>query len=422
MKNPGIRLLLLLVTCCHAYAQHTLTLKPLGNMGANAMIWTIYPDSNLVCWPEIKMNAWTWNGEPGLERSLLYFNLTLLPANSVILTAKLSLYGNMGVPEDNSTASGPNNCFIQRTNSAWDPAIVTWDNQPSTDAVHEIMLPASTSPYEDYLNLDITSLVLDLYNNPGLYKGLMLRLDTESQLRRMVFKSACQPDSARSPVLTIIYQDPGFRIINDTNAVSICQGQSYFAGGAFQTLPGIYFDTTRNGKISDSVKVTVLTVVDRINANLGNDTTICQGDALVLYPGKFDTYHWQDGSAQSHYTAESGGVYSVDVTNVCGPSRAEITVTEKSCKIWFPSAFTPNQDGLNDVFKAIIAAAPEEYYLVVYNRWGEKVFETSDYQKGWDGTCKGKPAGPDTFIWLCNYKSSASSRKIVLNGTVILVR
>lgn len=59
-------------------------------------------------------------------------------------------------------------------------------------------------------------------------------------------------------------------------------------------------------------------------------------------------------------------------------------------KVYVPTAFTPNGDGLNDSFGAV-GEGIEDYKLVVYNRWGEVIFSSSAISKKWDGNHKGKP-------------------------------
>lgn len=238
MKNLQILSILLLITCYHSNAQHLLTLKTYGNMGSTAMIWSIAPDSNMVTWPEVKMNAWTWNGDPGIERSLLYFNLSSIPANSAIQSATLSLYGFDG---DIDTNYGSNESLIQRITSVWNPSTVTWNTQPNSDTVHEVVLPASTSFYEDYLNRDVTILIQDLYNNPANFTGLMLKLKTESIYNRLVFRSAHQPDSAKFPTLTINYSLMGTDEMSPENYFSV-----------FPNPSGNNFFITRNSELNDA--------------------------------------------------------------------------------------------------------------------------------------------------------------------------
>jgi len=217
-KFKSLAVLLLLIFY-QSNAQSSMTLHPHGNMGEDVMIWDLVPDSNMATWPQFKADAYTWNGTPGLERSLLDFNLNLLPPNSTIIHADLSLY--VDSTEAHSTLSGSNECRIQRITSLWNPAAVTWNTQPSTDSINEVLIPPSTGIYDDYLNIDVTALIQDLYNNPGVFQGLMIKLSTEIHYRRMVFESTDQPDTTRFPALTINYSTVGINEIQAPDALSI---------------------------------------------------------------------------------------------------------------------------------------------------------------------------------------------------------
>jgi hypothetical protein len=192
----------------------------------------------MATWPEVKANAWTWDGNYGIERSLFYFNLGSIPANSTIQSAKLSLYGYDG---DADTNYGSNESLVQRITSAWNSLTVAWNTQPNSDTVHETVLPKSTGFYEDYLNINVTSLIKDLYNDPGTYKGLMIKLDTESIYRRLVFRSAHQADSAKFPTLTINYSLVGINEISAENYFSI-----------FPNPSGKRFIISRNSQLGDA--------------------------------------------------------------------------------------------------------------------------------------------------------------------------
>ncbi len=78
----------------------------------------------------------------------------------------------------------------------------------------------------------------------------------------------------------------------------------------------------------------------------------------------------------------------VDSANTCGNNVFETLIRVEAClgKILLPTAFTPNGDGLNDVFEIINPQGVESVSLNIFNRWGQKVFETSDPYEGWDGT------------------------------------
>ena len=63
-----------------------------------------------------------------------------------------------------------------------------------------------------------------------------------------------------------------------------------------------------------------------------------------------------------------------------------------------------------------------EFHLVVYNRWGQKVFETSDPAKGWNGLFKGVTQSSATFVWYCEFNKPGNASKEKMQGTVTLIR
>ncbi|MFT3703684.1 MAG: gliding motility-associated C-terminal domain-containing protein [Agriterribacter sp.] len=197
---------------------------------------------------------------------------------------------------------------------------------------------------------------------------------------------------------------------------TICKGQN-FAG---YTLPGKYVDTLIAANGCDSIRTIQLEVVTFPDPDLGENRNICTGDSVVLNPGIFSSYTWQDGSTKSSFVVKDGGVYNVRVTNACGAATDEVVISKDACNVYFPSAFTPNGDNLNEYFKILNPFGITDYYLAVYNRWGEKVFETKNYNKGWDGKFKGKPVPIGSFAWFCTFKKTGAEK--ILKGTVTLIR
>lgn len=96
-------------------------------------------------------------------------------------------------------------------------------------------------------------------------------------------------------------------------------------------------------------------------------------------------------------------------------------IREGPCDIYFPTVFTPNNDGKNDQFKILGANTLTAYYLLVYNRWGRKVFETFDHSKGWDGSFNGQLQSLETFIWYCELKRQGETNTIKKKGIVTLI-
>lgn len=107
--------------------------------------------------------------------------------------------------------------------------------------------------------------------------------------------------------------------------------------------------------------------------------------------------------------------------NCAVQKNIDITVAPCPETIFFPNSFTPNRDGLNDLFQPSISSALTYYHLQIYNRYGQKVFETNNPHKGWDGTIAGIPQNSGGFIWICRYQF-ANKAMMQQKGSCILIR
>lgn len=116
-------------------------------------------------------------------------------------------------------------------------------------------------------------------------------------------------------------------------------------------------------------------------AFLGADTTICSYGELLIHPSSsFNSYLWSSGAAASSMAVTQPGVYWLEVEDDNHCSRRDtIVVMQKDCMegLYVPTAFTPNGDGNNDIFRPILFGDFRQYHFTVYNRWGEKGFESS---------------------------------------------
>ncbi|HTB24242.1 MAG TPA: gliding motility-associated C-terminal domain-containing protein [Puia sp.] len=158
---------------------------------------------------------------------------------------------------------------------------------------------------------------------------------------------------------------------------------------------------------------------------LPHDTVICTGENLILQPVRsYESYSWSTGETGNSIQIKDQGKYTLQVIDKYGCSGTDtIMVKTKSCplEIFFPNAFSPNKDGLNDTYKPITIASPVVYEFRIYNRWGQLVFETSDPKKGWDGMVGNVAQETDSYVWMCTYQFSGG-KKNVISGTVILMR
>ena len=94
------------------------------------------------------------------------------------------------------------------------------------------------------------------------------------------------------------------------------------------------------------------------------------------------------------------------------------------CHFRMPSAFSPNADGLNDVFLPVISAGcpVQAYGLSVYNRWGQRVFYSAKADQGWDGTINGQYAEMGTYMYQVQFLGGTQKQQYTQKGDLVLVR
>jgi gliding motility-associated-like protein len=171
-----------------------------------------------------------------------------------------------------------------------------------------------------------------------------------------------------------------------------------------------------------STGVTLPNINNNIQLFLGNDTTICPGEKLTLSTGSFATYAWQDNSTNSNYTVTQTGAYSVKVTDADGCFASDTIKVAVDCSdIYFPSAFTPNNDTKNETFGAFgNLGAVRNYSLKVFGRWGSLVFQTTNPYQHWNGQIKGLGMNAGTFVWFAQYE--INNKKKMQKGVFVLIR
>jgi gliding motility-associated-like protein len=145
--------------------------------------------------------------------------------------------------------------------------------------------------------------------------------------------------------------------------------------------------------------------------DLGNDTTICiNSPTTISAPSGFVEYLWNDGNSSSAITTILEGLYEVTVTDnfgCFGSDSLYVTVDENALpnEMYFPNAFTPNGDNLNELFPYQMDVAQPAYYIMIFSRWGEKMFDSRTSETdNWDGTFQGKKVPNETFFYYVNYR------------------
>ncbi len=161
---------------------------------------------------------------------------------------------------------------------------------------------------------------------------------------------------------------------------------------------------------------------------LADNDTLCSEQVIELNagPGYVD-YLWQDGTTEPKQIVIDEGLYWVVVTDENGCKGSDSAFL-RPCEllIWMPNAFTPNGDGLNDVFLAKHHLDLDiNFRMSVFNKWGEELFTSNNINKGWDGTYKGKLCPPDQYTWIISFSAPPTFnfiQKSPQRGSVMLLK
>ncbi|HWJ29857.1 MAG TPA: DNRLRE domain-containing protein, partial [Flavisolibacter sp.] len=170
-----------------------------------------FPTSSIACNGSDEFDAFRWtNNNIWLSgRSLLQFDLSGIPANATITSAKISLYAHPFSQNGNKTVAmyGNNSSYLQRVTSDWQCGL-TWNIMPGTTITNEVLLSQSSSSNQDYTGIDITAMVKDMMS-AGNY-GIMLKqaIESDQNYHSMIFYGPSASDPSKRPKLDICYTVP----------------------------------------------------------------------------------------------------------------------------------------------------------------------------------------------------------------------
>ncbi|MBS1948804.1 MAG: gliding motility-associated C-terminal domain-containing protein [Bacteroidetes bacterium] len=196
--------------------------------------------------------------------------------------------------------------------------------------------------------------------------------------------------------------------------------------------PGTYHLTATdicNNTSSASVKVSY----DTSLLSAGKSFLLCKSqDTALSATAGFSGYQWLPtgailGSAMSQTIQIAPSATTDYIVRATSPNGCLLSdtlkVTVEDCldKLVMPTAFTPNNDGINDVVKPKVFGPLEKYELYIYNRWGQLVFHSSSPGEGWDGKLNGAAQSSGMFVWACRYRFAGENEKTG-RGSFLLIR
>ena len=161
--------------------------------------------------------------------------------------------------------------------------------------------------------------------------------------------------------------------------------------------------------------------------------SLCQGEHITLdatqpFPAQ---YAWNTGQNVPILDIDAPGLYTVTVTTPCYTSSASADVIQnQDCaglpEFYIPNVFSPNSDGINDVFTVIPSSIPPGLQIsgALYDRWGNQVYAESGDSFSWDGQVSGVAVNPGVFVYLIRiaYDGPDGQTEVVLQGDVSVVR
>jgi gliding motility-associated-like protein len=197
--------------------------------------------------------------------------------------------------------------------------------------------------------------------------------------------------------------------------------------------------TVSNGICRDTASETII-LDNEVKASFTMDNIICPEDGLQVIntsTGQIDAWLWKYDvvgtsnlkdpppflfpmlNREAYYTVKLN-VYN-SLLNCADSARKTLTVLD-FCRIEVPTAFTPNNDGLNDYFRPHNALKANNYEFKVYNRWGQLVFQSKDWKEKWDGRINGELQNTGVFVWMLSYTHRDTKQPVFKKGTVTLIR
>lgn len=222
---------------------------------------------------------------------------------------------------------------------------------------------------------------------------------------------------------------------SDTVPLHFCEGEQFTIGSKTYTQSGFYTDTF-NTSSCDSFRTLEIYVSQRPIAQIiASNTYVLPGDTVQLNTDSdaLYSYLWTSNATINNNTianpvasieSSTWIIVQVTDTNNCR-TYDSIYITLQDCEssIYIPNAFTPNGDNTNDGYR-IYGNCIQLNQLLIFNRWGEKVWETKDMEKEWNGYYKGALQPSGVYVYWLSYNQMTTKNNVgkEVKGSITLIR
>lgn len=152
---------------------------------------------------------------------------------------------------------------------------------------------------------------------------------------------------------------------------------------------------------------------------------LCIDDSVLIGPSTStnDSIIWSDGYVGAPRYVNQLGNYTISFISVCDTQTVTIQVKDGDCEeciVYIPNSFSPNFDGLNDQFSPLTECTFEQFEFLIFNRWGEIIYQSSKQNEKWDGKYQGMECPENVYVYLMTYKFPAQSAKRITGDITII--
>lgn len=371
--------------------------------GSQFLINATHPDATLYVWQDGNTSPVYTATQSGFYLVLVQIegcmlsdamNLTLVPVEDVQIN-DVSVCNGTPVNLDATIANPTAN--YQWSNGALTPAVTI--TQSGTYTVTITAGVGGICSDTDEINVNYDNLLLELGDAVNLCPGENATLDA-----------------------TQIISGVSYAWSNGSSAASIVATQSGTYTVTVSSITGCV--------AQDNVNVSIAPTLPPFT--LGDDKILCLGESVILTapPANANIIRtWQDGSSTDTYSPTQTGTYWLQISSNCDTLRDEVDIVFRELPIvenpiLMPNAFSPNTDGKNDVFRPTLTGISGNYEFSVYDRWGQKVFSTTNPTESWDGKLNGIWSETGVYAWYCRayVVDCKGEQEVFKKGNVTIIK
>lgn len=248
------------------------------------------------------------------------------------------------------------------------------------------------------------------YRNPS---NTMTYTQSGTYYDTLISKSGC--DSAITihlQIMTLVLSE-----IYDTSCVNYRNPSNTMT----YTESGTYYDTLKSKAGCDSAITIHLHIISfEYDVQRENDTLYVYGDSL--------SYQWINcnnglpvpGADSNLFYSQVNGLYAVIVSNGYCKDKSMCYEYSFGCQLYIPNSFTPNDDDLNEYFGPNLTCIPSKYEFIIFNRWGDKLFESDNPNLKWDGYFNNELCPNGIYVYRLNFEFEGE-KKEELSGKIGLI-